>query len=323
MSTLNLLLKSAYGIISEFILPTPGGFSTKAAYRVVDVAGLEFFLKVYDKSLPTTRFFVERIDFYMPVLNWLSRTPALCGRILTPIQTQSGTYKVETDSDVYVLFLFVKGNVPGIQGMTHAQTMELAETLALLHNIGETTPFEFYGLDEDISLSFCKQLTNFLNNVNVKCGALYELVSPHVELLHSAIQITLQLRDTTRLGYSPLVLCHGDAHGNNVIQSEHLVLADWEDLRRAPAEADLFIYAWHPHGDTLLATYAAIRRGYNINRELLYFYVLRRRIEDVWVDIQRMTEENPDEAEKKQLLNFICQGIEEIQKVYRNKSIFL
>lgn len=26
------------------------------------------------------------------------------------------------------------------------------------------------------------------------------------------------------------------------------MLADWEDLRWEPAEADLFIHAWHPHG---------------------------------------------------------------------------
>ena len=131
-------------------------------------------------------------------------------------------------------------------------------------------------------------------------------------MLHSAIKQALHLRDTIRLGYSPLVLCHGDAHGNNVIQSRRLVLADWEDLRRAPAEADLFIYTMHKHGDALLKAYAAARNGYQINHELLYFYILRRRIEDVWFDIQRLTEESPDETEKAQLLVWIRQSIDEI-----------
>jgi len=97
------------------------------------------------------------------------------------------------------------------------------------------------------------------------------------------------------------------------------VLADWEDLRLAPAEADLFIYAWHQHGDKLLDSYAAARSGYRINHELLYFYVLRRRIEDVWYNVQRLTEENPDEAETAKLLDYTRRGLEEIQALYRDK----
>ena len=106
------------------------------------------------------------------------------------------------------------------------------------------------------------------------------------------------------------MLCHGDAHGNNVIQGERLVLADWEDLRWAPPEADLFMYAWHPYGRELLEAYTAARPGYRINYSLLHFYALRRRIEDIWVDIQRLTEEFPDEAEQAELLQWIRQGIE-------------
>jgi spectinomycin phosphotransferase len=144
------------------------------------------------------------------------------------------------------------------------------------------------------------------------------LSSPHADLLVKAIHETLRLRDTVRLRYSPLVLCHGDAHGNNVIQGERLVLADWEGLHLAPAEADLFIYAWHPHGDMLLEAYEAARRGYRINHDLLNFYVRRRRI-DVWVDIQRLTEESPDEAETAKLLDWTRRGFEEIHMLLRDK----
>jgi thiamine kinase-like enzyme len=197
--------------------------------------------------------------------------------------------------------------------------MELAEILALLHEAGEAVPLETSELAENVSLPFCEQLTQYLNKPDTEQDALYDLISPHTGLLYSAIRETMRLRDTVRLGYSPLVLAHGDAHGNNVIQGERLVLADWEDMRLAPAEADLFIYAWHPHGGLLLETYAAVRRGYRVNRELLYFYVLRRRIEDVWVDVQRLTEESPNEAETVKLLDWTRRGIEEIHKIYYDK----
>jgi hypothetical protein len=54
------------------------------------------------------------------------------------------------------------------------------------------------------------------------------------------------------------------------------------------------------------------------NRELLRFYILRRRIEDIWVDIQRITEESPDEAEIAKLHDWILLGIEEIRALATN-----
>ncbi|MCL2409233.1 MAG: aminoglycoside phosphotransferase family protein [Oscillospiraceae bacterium] len=316
MDDLSLLLKLEYGIAVKSILPVEGGFSTKAAYHVTGVNGAEYFLKLYDKSQPTTRFWVDRIDTYMPVLNWLSARPSLHGRILTPVSSlQDNAYRAEAGNDVYVLFIFVRGRMPGIGGMTYEQTKELAEILAVLHEV-DKIPFETPGLEEDISLPFCEQLEQYLSKTNRQHDALYNLVHPHTEMLLAAIRETLRLRDTVRTGYSPLVLCHGDAHGNNVIQGERLVLVDWETLHRAPTEADLFIHAWHPHGETLLETYSAARRGYRINRELLRFYTLRRRIEDVWVDIQRLIEENPDDAERVDLLDWLSIGIEEIRKIY-------
>jgi len=311
------LLSSEYGIIPDSITAAPTGFSAKAAYRAVGADGNEYYLKIYDKSLPTTRFFVGRIDVYMPALDKLSALPALSGRVLNPVRTRSGAYKAETDSDAYVLFLFVNGFVPGIQGMTHGQTVELAETLALLHEVGEAVPFDTPGLAEDISLSFCERLIQFLDWLNTGYGGLFDIILPHKDMLFSAAEEALRLRDTVRTGCSHLVLCHGDAHGNNLIQSERLVLVDWEDLRIAPPEADLFIYAWHKYGDTLLEAYSVARKGYKINRELLYFYILRRRIEDVWVDIERLIEEAPDEAETAKLLGWVSLGIEEVRKIYQ------
>jgi len=69
MDELSALLKTEYGITVKTISPAVGGFSTKAAYRVAGADGIDYFVKVYDKSLPTTRFLIERIDVYMPALD--------------------------------------------------------------------------------------------------------------------------------------------------------------------------------------------------------------------------------------------------------------
>lgn len=320
MDNLNLLLQSVYGIKPVSISLARGGFSAKAAYRVVGDDSTEYFVKVYDKSLSTTSFYVERIDAYMPVLDWLSSSTGLRGRVLSPILTKNSEYKAEMGQDVYVVFLYVHGEAPGVTGVTQSQTVELAEILADLHELCHSMPFQAHGLEEDISLIFCDQLILSLHTGHKQHQKLYALVKPYSDMLWAAISELRLLRDTVRIGYSPLVLCHGDAHGNNIIQSDRLVLADWEDIRWAPAEADLFICGWHPYSDTLLKSYSAARHNYQINYKLLYFYSLRRRLEDVWVTIQRLTEESCDEGETERLLNRTQQGLEKLQMLYCYKK---
>lgn len=55
-SDLSKLLAIEYGIITDTIAPATRGFSEKAAYHE---KSMEYYVKVYDKSLPTTRYFVD------------------------------------------------------------------------------------------------------------------------------------------------------------------------------------------------------------------------------------------------------------------------
>ena len=46
------------------------------------------------------------------------------------------------------------------------------------------------------------------------------------------------------LRHAPLryALCHTDIHGWNLMQEDRLILIDWEGLKLAPVEADLFSF---------------------------------------------------------------------------------
>ena len=321
MNDLSLFLMENYGIDVVSILSVKGGWSTKAAYRVTGDDGIEYFVKIYDKRLPTISSIIDRIAVYMPVLDWLSKTPGLYGRILTPVRALNGDYRAETDEDIITIFLFIDGGTVGIYKLSVEQTIELAETLAKLHEVSIDKSIVTSELNEDISLSFCERLIDFLDSpeevANFENNNLVALISSNIKVLRKAAVEALNLRDTLRVGYPQLVFIHGDAHGNNIIQGEHLVLADWDDLRVAPAEADLFISDWHNHGEILLEAYSRFRNGYEINRELLDFYVLRRRIEDLWVDIERLTKESPDEVEAATLLDWVSQSIEGIRELIK------
>ena len=73
MKEISLLLKQNYGVLTDSIYQVKGSWSTKAAYRAVSPDNVEYFVKIYNKHLPTTRWIIDRIDLYMPVLDWLSK----------------------------------------------------------------------------------------------------------------------------------------------------------------------------------------------------------------------------------------------------------
>ncbi|MCL2774718.1 MAG: aminoglycoside phosphotransferase family protein [Oscillospiraceae bacterium] len=288
------LLSDYFDISPNDVREIKGGWSAKA-YRV-ESANNMYFLKAYDKSLMSVQPWINRIGDYIPVLGWLSETPELRGRIVKPVKSLNGDYKIEMQNHVFLLFDYVTGDTPGKNGLTCRQLAELAEILALLHCFDEHAPCDTSGLHEDISLDFCIKLERYLSAAEER-DELSRLVFKEADILHSAIDKTIWLRDTVRLNAQPIVLCHADAHKYNVIQSRRLVLADWEDLRLAPAESDLFMYALDPNWNEFLNAYKSIRHDFHINIDLLNFYLIRRRLDDIWADISRILYDNPSKDE--------------------------
>lgn len=307
------LLQDSFEIVPIAITQVQGGFSAKA-YRVETKEGF-YFLKVYDKSLTSAATQITRMDDYLPVLGQLCENTQLSRHIIKPIPSVYGCYKVETSDYVILLFEYVFGRVPGEEGLNSLQIAELANTLALLHRVSDSIPFNPTRLQEDGSLVFCEQLNTFLKNIRTENQALNALLCPRAQMLRCAVEKALYLHDNVRQRTTSLVLCHSDAHSNNIILSDRLVLVDWEDLHWAPPEADLFIYAWHQRGKELLQAYTAARPGYPINQELLQFYLLRRRLEDVWFDVQRLIQDSPDEVETAKLLHYTALGLQLIPEL--------
>jgi spectinomycin phosphotransferase len=78
----------------------------------------------------------------------------------------------------------------------------------------------------------------------------------------------------------PLVLCHGDIHRGNLMQSPgRLMLIDWEGMYLAPPEADLFFFR---RGQTEANAYYKKLSGYTPNPAALEFFGVRRRLEDIY-----------------------------------------
>ena len=313
------LLANCFGIIPRDVYEVRGGWSAKA-YRV-DTARHSYFLKSYDKLQPSVQPWVKRIDAYISVLGWLSKTQDLRGLIAEPIPALNGDYKVESADHVFLLFTYVQGDTPGERGLSRSQVTELARILARLHCFGESIPCDTTGIREDISLSFCNNLERYLTDAHNQDDLLSRFVSPKADMIRFAITETVRLRDTARMNAQSLVLCHTDAHYNNVIQRNQLVLVDWEDIRLAPAEADLFMYALNPYWPAFWQAYSAIRSDFRIDMRLLRFYLIRRRLDDIWYYISRILLDEPKEDEVSRICGRLTSAFSETQRLLSDKLI--
>lgn len=109
------------------------------------------------------------------------------------------------------------------------------------------------------------------------------------------------------------VLCHTEIHHWNMMQGENLVIIDWEGLKLAPPEHDLFSIILKPYGNNFLNEYFKFMPNYKPNQEVLEFYFLRRKLEDIWEWVELLHYGNPEgEAREEALAGLLGEFKEKI-----------
>ena len=303
------VLEAAWGLHPRSIRSQAGGWAA-LAYRIEAEEGT-YFLKFYEKRRASTEKWTALIDAYSPVMAYLAGTPALGGRVCAALETVSGHYSAQDEAGIYMLFPFVPGPTPGFGGeLSGPEVDRLAETVAALHGFGKETPGLRRSLWEDYQAPFCGDVAEYMAGGWRRLpGPLQAILAPH------RVSIEEKARRCPRLGQSlasqgtACVLCHTDIHGGNIIRGpQGLVLVDWEGLKLAPAEADLFLLAdkpWYPRFGEI---YTALRPDYRPNAMAMEFYTLRRWLEDLYEWIQQLLFDRPDAKTQAEIYR-IVQGM--------------
>ncbi len=117
------------------------------------------------------------------------------------------------------------------------------------------------------------------------------------------------LQAAARQVETPFVLCHADLHVHNVLLDAQggISVLDWDDARLAPPEHDL----WYPLlTDKAAESYAPLIAAYRshggrvrLYREHLAFYLLRRFLEDLAVNLRDLLAPDADAREDGTLLH--------------------
>ena len=290
------ILKNIYEIETAEVKNVPGGWSASAYY--IRAKRGEFFLKIFDKNRYTAQSWIKRIDFYIPVVMWLSENTPLRDELVAPVFTKEGLYKFENENHIFILYPYIDGTVPADKKLTIAQQISLAQTVARLHLHGQGMPPEMILETEDFSVEFCGDISDIIKN-----GEFENIPSQYKANLLYSFEKLRGLSEELGCSNLNFVLCHTDIHGWNLIQSERLFLLDWEGIKKAPAEADLFSFTdgffFDYAYDIILREYCKIHPDYALNPKVMEFYRLRRRLEDITEFAKSILYDKLSEEEKR------------------------
>src|SRR5829696_6383299 len=233
-------LAANYGLDVITVQFLPLGYDANASvYRVVDRAGMDWFLKirngpVYEPGLLVPRALIER---GIPTI--LAPLPARSSRLWCPLDGHPG-YTV-------VLYPFIHGENAMLAGLSDEQWRAFGAALRAVHDSGLEERFRGLLRSETFALPSAALIRQLLNKVH---GRPFE--SPIADGLAAfwqerAGRIEQVLGRAEKLGRSlrtrrfALVLCHADIHAANILVAEGrgIWMIDWDGLLIAPRERDL------------------------------------------------------------------------------------
>ncbi len=176
--------------------------------------------------------------------------------------------------------------------------------MAQLHTCRPQLQFE-RPFVEDFKIAFETDLLHYLEILSpsqpqpaIGRQKLHKALQPYHGIIPHHLQRLKELQTQLRQRMPPMVICHTDLHGGNLMTAVDgkLYLLDWENAMIAPQEHDLFFWA----GDAAQwESFWPVYQGHTgfppPNIDVLEFYFLRRALEDIADFIQRILRADGDD----------------------------
>lgn len=313
IKSLTNILEKRYLIKSSKISTQPGGWAS-LAYKIEDKDGELYFLKVYEKSRKSTPYLIQHIDTYLPIVDWLFNNTSLKSRIIRLIKPQDQSYMCEDENYIYILFDYIKGTTVGESLLSEEQVFNLADIVAQLHNVKNGFPFNTKHLYETFHFPFISKLDDWTNNKfkDLKVD-LQEILRPKLSTIVNQIDKLNTLSYDLKRQNLVFNLCHTDIHHWNIIvQNRQLYLLDWEGIKFAPPEADIFSIYQQPYFDLFLKRYCEHHPKYHVNETALQYYLISRQLQDVFEFIEQLQFDKLDQRDYENNLNYLREKTSEM-----------
>lgn len=308
------ILKDFYGFSQATVSEQKGGWSARAFQ--IKTPDHHYFLKVYDKLENSTVQWTANLSVYLPFLQNIP-DPELRRCVPKPLPCRNGSLWGETAHYLFLLSDYICGSTIGTCPLTPVQAAELGRITGRLHSLPAALipAVQQISIQEDFQVPFCQNLQKLLNNseqIPGETGDILRFYHPSLLRLCQSLEKSAKNLCTT---FIPLCLCHTDIHGFNLMQADRLMLIDWEGLRIAPMEADLFALVSLPHFTAFWQEYRKIRPEAKISPDILKFYQLRRKCEDIWEFAARVLFDTLDEKTSRASLDGLRQECAHLGKM--------
>ncbi|MFD2045269.1 aminoglycoside phosphotransferase family protein [Ornithinibacillus salinisoli] len=303
------ILQDYYHLKVQKITSQQGGWAA-LAYKVITNKS-NFFLKVYEKKRASTKELTDVIDYYMPLVLEIAENDVLTGRIPKPIMTSDNAYKCEDELALYMLYPYIDGETIGNQPLQPIEVTQYAEMIAELHQIKSMNINE--KLKEKFEVSFAENLKQRLTQKQDQelTTFLYPYKVQLIELIDQLVHLGMELKQQQL----PFSLVHTDLHHWNLMrENDRLIIIDWEGLQLAPAEADLMFVMDQSYKTKFLETYVENRPDYTIHNDVLSYYQLKRKLEDIWEFIVQLLEEPLTLKERRKVFDYIQEELYDVKE---------
>lgn len=273
-------------------------------HRIDSTDGTTYFSKTYDAERPITAMIMPTLERISLATQWLARQPMLQQRLVAPLSAATGDVLVRDGQYTTLLFPFIDGVTPREQPLTDTQFTHLVDTVSLLHAIDADIPALATVPRERFAPVWIEDIAPAIDRVDNSNHALYPILCAKSTALHASFRVFRTLANALAAMEHPMVLCHTDIHGYNVvINSDDVpVLIDWEGMTVAPSEHDLLFWTAHERWRLLYDRYRLLHPRHALDTQRLRYYQGRRLFEDLIHDIQRIEGEPLAAVERSTLI---------------------
>jgi spectinomycin phosphotransferase len=281
--TLNAAVQHHYGIVVTELNFLPIGADSSAwVYRLPNVAGTHYFLKVRKGQ-------INQAGLAIP--HYLQKHGVT--QVVAPLPTRTQTLWVELNEFKLILYPFVEGSNAVDAGMSEDQWSNLGSMMQKVH--ASSLPPELLDImrRETFTLNWLDIVKQLQTQINYQTftAPLQQQLATFWQSQSHIIQRLIEGVETraVRLQESnlPWVLCHADLHTWNVLIDERnqVLIVDWDEVVLAPKERDL-MFVMRGIGKDLVkpADEAAFFQGYgsaSVDALALAYYRYAWAIEDI------------------------------------------
>ncbi len=259
-----------------------------ACYLAETAAGDRFFLKVSEDATSDETAASSR-SFYLPLMQQL-HAKGILPYMPYPLRTLRGDFWLERGARQLVITPFIEAETVGFGPLPAAIVARLAELIGILHSSLPQLEFEQPFVEQFDFPHAAPLLASVAALEAVTPGdspgrqGLRQALLPHRQALLAALDRLETLGAQARAIGKPLVVCHTDLHGANLMLDAqgNLYLLDWETAVIAPPEHDMIFFAGEPNFFELF--WPNYRRHFPaaaLDCDLLAFYYYRRALEDI------------------------------------------